>query len=191
MNWLRRHFVQCMVAGLVALLPLIGLVIAIAYLESQIANSWMREQGFYFFGMGIIVSLVAVYLVGLAVTTFIGNWLWSLIDRLIDRLPILGNLYQTLKQILGYGQGPNAFFRRVVYIQARDVAGEEIALVTKEPHPEDLEQKLTVFVPNVPAPTTGRMILIAVSQTRAAGITVNEAMKLLVSIGAGFGDEKK
>ena len=56
-----------------------------------------------------------------------------------------------LKQILGYGEGPDAVFRRVVLIPSRDLDGDEIGLVTNE----EMEQgtsRIVVFVPSAPTP---------------------------------------
>ncbi|HMO14375.1 MAG TPA: DUF502 domain-containing protein [Pirellulaceae bacterium] len=188
-NIIRRHFLKCMVAGFVALLPLIGVVAFVAYLETYIANSWLKESGFYFFGMGIIAAALIIYFVGLMTTTIAGRWLWRIFDRLMDKLPFLGALYQTLKQVMGYGQGPNAFFRRVVFVRSGHNQHEELGLVTRDVMQDDCEQLLTVFVPSVPNPTSGRMIYVKAEHTRRTDLPVGEAMKLLVTIGTGFGDE--
>lgn len=182
MRSVRQHVSRCAIAGIVALLPIGGLLLTIAYLESQIASVWPRDRVFYFFGFGLLLSFVAVYLIGLLVSTFIGRWAWRSVDRLLDRLPLLGGLYQTLKQVLGYGEGPDAVFRRVVLIPSRDLDGHEIGLVTNEV-PGERGVQLTVFVPSAPTPTTGRLVLVDESTVRPVGMKVNEAMKTLVSLG--------
>jgi uncharacterized membrane protein len=98
-------------------------------------------------------------------------------------LPLLGPLYQTLKQILGYGEGPDAVFRRVVLIAAPDLGGDEIGLVTSEAASGGSGSLLTVFVPSAPTPTTGRLILVDARQVRPVAMSVNEALKTLVSLG--------
>lgn len=191
MRFLQQHITKCVVAGIVALLPIVGIVLGVVYFEMQLSSSWLQDQGFYFFGMGILIAAVTIYLVGFAVSTFIGRFVWHMVDRLLNRLPILGNLYQTLKQLLGYGEGPNAFFQRVVFVRTRDFDGEELGLVTREATAGDAQGRLSVFVPYAPTPTLGRLIFVESSKVRPADMTVNEAMKGLVSIGAGFGDEEE
>ena len=183
MPFIRQHFTRCLVAGIVALLPVGGLVLTVVYLESQIANVWVKDQGFYFFGCGLLLVAVGVYLIGLLVSTFLGRWLWKSVDRLLNKLPLLGGLYQTLKQILGYGEGPEAVFRRVVLIPSRDLDGDEIGLVTNEMHQQGAGQQLTVFVPSAPTPTTGRLVLIDANKVRPIKMSVNDALKTLVSVG--------
>ena len=192
MRLIRNHLSRCFVGGIVALLPLVSLVLTIVYLESQLGVSFLRESGYYFFGLGLIIAAVLVYLVGLVVTNFIGRWIWNFVDRLIDRLPILGNLYQTFKQILGYGEGPSALFQRVVFVPARDTQGVAIGLVTNEKPFESDESKsnlIAVFLPTAPSPAGGRLIFVERDLVHDAKISVNEALKSLVSIGTVFGDQ--
>ena len=177
MQTIRQHISRCFVAGTVALLPIGGLVLTVVYVESQIAGSWLKDQGFYFFGCGVILAAAIIYLIGLVVSTFLGRWLWNSVDRLIDQMPLLGGLYQTLKQMLGYGEGPNAVFRRVVLVPSRDLNGDEIGLVTNEACHTSAGKQITVFVPCAPAPTTGRMILVDADKVQPIKMSVNEAMQ--------------
>ena len=184
MDKLKQHFIRCAVAGVVALLPVLGLVLLIAQLETWISNSGLRRQGYYFFGQGILAALTVVYLVGLATTTLIGNWLWRFFDHTIDRMPLLGAIYRSMKQILGCGDGPDTIFKRVVYLDATQPNIEEIGLVTREANPADPESRLTVFLPLAPIPSNGRLVFVHSHQVRGADMSVNEALKLFVSLGA-------
>ncbi len=139
MQALQRHLFKCMVAGVAALLPILGTVLMILYLENQLAGSWLKDQGFYCFGMGIVLALVIVYTVGLIFSTFLGRWLWGQVDMLVMHLPLLGKLYQTFKQLLGYGDGPDAMFKRVVMVPCEDIAGEQVGFITAEISTEDDE----------------------------------------------------
>src|SRR5688572_28294763 len=118
MNGPTRHLTRCLVAGVVALLPLGGAALAIAWLEGAIASSWKAKVAWYFPGLGLILALLAVYLVGLFVTTFAGRWLWRTTDRLLERTPLLGTLYQSLKEVLGYDSTRERFFHGVVAVRA-------------------------------------------------------------------------
>ena len=184
MKSVKRHVTQCGLAGVVALMPLAGLVMTVVYLESQISSSWLRDQWFYFWGCGLLTTAIVVYTIGLAISTFLGRWLWNLIDRMLDQMPLLGRLYQTLKQIVGYGEGPDAMFRRVVMIPSVNHAGDEIGLVTNETQVDATLTQLTVFVPNAPTPTNGRLVVVDATKVRASPLSVHEALKTLVSAGA-------
>jgi uncharacterized membrane protein len=180
---IRNHLIKSFIAGIVALLPIGGLVLTVGYFENQVAGVWLKKQGFYFFGLGLLLATVAVYLVGLMVTTFVGRWLWDVIDRLLHRLPVLGNLYATLKQILGYGDGPGGMFQRVVLVPVGNEDRYELGLVTGEPSSATQDQ-LVVFVPSAPTPTSGRLIFIEPRLVKPSSLTPSQAMQKLVSLGA-------
>ncbi len=178
-----RHFTTSLLAGLVAILPIGGLIITIAYLESSISGAGLTSLPFYFPGLGILLVLLLIYLVGLVLTTFAGKWLWQRIDRLLHRLPALGSLYATLKQILGYGQGEDAMFQRCVLVPAANDGALEFGLVTNSVTLADGSSQLAVFVPGSPNPTSGRLILIEEARTRAIELPVSDALRTLVAAG--------
>jgi uncharacterized membrane protein len=180
---IRNHVVTAFIAGIVAMLPVAGLAITIVYFENQVAGSWLKNQGFYFFGLGLLIFIVLVYLIGLTVSTFVGRWIWRRVDLLLDRLPVLGSLYQTLKQILGYGEGPKGIFQRVVLVAMESRDRYEIGLVTREAS-EETQGRIVVFVPNAPTPTSGRLVYIEPELTQPSSLTASQAMQLLVSLGS-------
>ncbi|MHC4779731.1 MAG: DUF502 domain-containing protein [Planctomycetota bacterium] len=183
MDKISRHLTRCFLAGIVALLPIGGTVLSVAYVESTLAESTLKTLPFYFPGLGILAAVVLIYLIGLAVSTFVGKWAWARVDALLDRLPALGRLYQTLKQILGYGEGRDAVFLGVVLVPGRDGVGEELGLLTNEVVAEGGAKKCVVFVPGAPSPTAGRMLIINDDLVRRLDMPVNEALKALLSVG--------
>jgi uncharacterized membrane protein len=102
---------------------------------------------------------------------------------MLNNLPALGRLYQTLKQILGYGEGKDGMFHEVVLVPSRDIDAVEIGLVTNQMIDERGESKLIVFVPSAPNPTNGRMLVIESSLVHRINVPVSEALKALVSVG--------
>ena len=183
MKTLIRHVSKCLLAGIVALLPIAGLVLTIGYLESTISGAGLTALPFYFPGLGLLLAVTILYLVGLVLTTFIGKWLWGRIDRLLDNLPLLGPLYGSLKQILGYGEGRDAVFQETVLVPAPGGAGHEYGLVTNRVQTGDGQERLVVFIPGSPNPTTGRLQLYASEQVQPVDMSVNEVMRALVAVG--------
>lgn len=183
MTFITQHITRCLLAGIVALLPIGGFVITVVYLESTISGSWLAKQVWYFPGLGLITSTAGIYLIGLTVSTFVGRWLWSLVDRLLDRLPMLGRLYQTLKQIVGYGEGKDAIFQQVVLVPNGNNEGHELGLVTNELIGDAGTRQLVIFVPDAPNPTAGRLVVIDAAAVRPIAMPVSDAMKMLLSVG--------
>jgi uncharacterized membrane protein len=183
MNSISRHFTKNILAGVVAILPIGGLILTIGYLETSISSAGLTRLPFYFPGLGILLVLVLIYLVGLILTTFIGKWLWNLIDKLLNNLPALGKLYQTLKQILGYGEGEDAIFQQTVLVPAQGGSGLEIGLVTNRIKLPDGSENLVIFIPGSPNPTSGRLIISKPEMVTLTKIPVNSAFKILVAAG--------
>jgi len=181
MQRLTRHLTRSLLAGLVALLPLGGFAFTVIYLEKSLAASWMAAQRWYFPGLGLLAAAVALYVVGLTVTTVVGRWAWNRIDALLDSVPALGSLYQTFKQILGYGTSKDAVFQSVVMIPAE--SGSEIGLVTNEINTPGEPKRYVVFVPESPNPTAGRLLLIEASRVVPIPASVSDTMKTLISAG--------
>ena len=184
MNAISRHVSRCFFAGIVSLLPIGGLVLTVVFAETSIANSWLKDQNFYFPGLGLLAVAATTYAIGLIVSTFVGRWVWSRIDRLFSNLPALGQLYQTLKQILGCGEGSDALFQMVVLVPSREGGGHEIGLVTGDvPAGEEGVKRQIIFVPAAPNPTVGRLVVMDAAKTRPLDVPVNEALKALISVG--------
>ncbi|MFY9342669.1 MAG: DUF502 domain-containing protein [Planctomycetota bacterium] len=176
-----RHVTRCLCAGIVALLPMGGAVLTVVWLEGALAESWGNKVSWYFPGLGLLLALLAVYLVGFVVTTFVGRWLWGLADRLLESLPGLGTLYQSLKEVLGYDSGRERFFRGVVAVRADD--GWEIGFVTGEAAGPDGKPHTLVFVPSAPNPTNGKLLLVEPARLQHLDVRTTDALRSLVSMG--------
>lgn len=183
MQSIKRHIAKCLVAGLVALLPLGGLVMTVYYFENQVAGVWLKDQGFYFFGLGLVLAIITLYLIGLIVSSLVGGWLFQRFDGMLDHMPVLGTLYQTLKQLVGYGDGPQGLFKRVVWVSRDDSSRFELGLVTMESDPTT-GGRVAVFVPAGPTPTHGLLLYLDGNRLIPTTMSVNEALQILVSLGS-------
>ena len=105
------------------------------------------------------------------------------VDRLLNRLPALGKLYGSLKQILGYGEGEQAVFQKTVLVPAQGGTGEELGLVTNTLTLKNGEKRWTVFIPGSPNPTSGRLIIVHPDQVELTSIPVNSVFKTLIAAG--------
>mgnify|MGYP002784881890 CR=1 FL=1 len=174
------HLGRCLVAGLVALLPLGGAVAGLWWLEDTLSGSWRKVIGFYVPGLGLLLALVVAYLVGLFVTTVVGRWLWRRADRVLEGVPLLGAFYQSLKEVLGYDSGRTRFFRAVVLVPSD--GGHELGFVTGELDTA-VGPRVLVFVPGAPNPTNGRLVVAEAGQLVATDLPPAAALRGLVSMG--------
>jgi uncharacterized membrane protein len=179
---LKGHFTKCLLGGLVAALPVGGLILMLCLLDGQL-HVLLQDTPLDFPGVGLLVGVVGLYVIGLTVTTFVGRWLWRIADRLLASAPGLGVLYQTLKQITGYGNGKDALFRQVVLVRSEFKGTLELGLVTEDYRPAGEEPRLFVFVPGSPNPAAGRLVLVKREDCVATEIPIDVALKALFSTG--------
>ncbi len=180
MERLQKHFVVCLITGLVAILPIGGTILLIVFAERSLSP--LVPARFYFPGEGLLLVIAVIYLLGLTLTSVIGHWLWNALDAGLTRLPGLGMLYRTLKQILGLDAGEGALFQRVVLVPDDSTGSVEIGLVTASDGQGDTTQ-LVVFVPNSPNPSQGRLLRIAASRVTSTDWSIDKALKALFSLG--------
>ena len=110
-----------------------------------------------------------------------GAFTWGVLDRLLENLPLLGTLYQSLKEVLGYDSARERFFQGVVAVKADE--GYEIGFVTGQSAGPDGTPHTLVFVPSAPNPTNGKLLLVEPSQLKKLDVRTADALRALVSMG--------
>lgn len=144
--------------------------------------------GFSIPGLGIIISAAVLILTGYLVIRFADRKLVEWGEKWLARIPLVRSIYSASKQVTEtiLNSDKNAF--RDVYLIEYPRKGiwtfcfqtgegvEEANTYTKE----DL---LTVFVPTTPNPTSGFIMLIPRHQAKKMDIDVEDALKLIVSLG--------
>jgi uncharacterized membrane protein len=178
-----KHFVKNFIAGMIAMLPIASMLITMAFLERSLALSGIIDLEFYFPGLGIVLAVVALYLIGLLATSFIGKFVWNGIDHIFERIPAIGQIYKAVKEILGYDTGDEPVFRAVVLYKNTATDSEEIGLVTKEYQDEEGCRKSFVYVPNSPTPTSGQLVIIDSDKLKKIDMTPNDALKMILAVG--------
>jgi len=177
---LQNHFVVCLITGLVTILPIGGTILIIVFAERWLSP--LVPARFYIPGEGLLLVILLLYLLGLTLTSVVGRWLWNALDAGLTRMPGLGMLYRTLKQILGFDAGEGALFQRVVLVPDESTGGVEIGLVTATIGDAEAKQ-LIVFVPYSPNPSQGRLLRIAAGRVTPTEWSVDKALKALFSLG--------
>src|SRR5262245_26088263 len=66
-----------------------------------IPQDWRPEStyGFHFYGLGVVVTLVIVFLTGVFATNFFGARLVHLWHDILHRIPVVRSIYSSVKQI--------------------------------------------------------------------------------------------
>ena len=175
-------------AGLFAAAPIaltvyfIGLIFRL--LDKPTAN-FLRRYEIEIPGLGIIISIIMVFLLGIITTNVIGKRLFSWGEKFLATLPIVNPIYNTIKQITSAFSGTsNRAFRKVVYIEYPRKGLWTISFVTAESTNPDGYQFYHLFVPTTPNPTSGFYLIIPKTDAIESNLNVEEGLKTVISGGA-------
>src|SRR5512143_59628 len=184
----RRVFV----AGLLVLLPTVVaayvLWIVFGYLdgilEPIVARTFHRKIP----GVGFFALVTVVFLIGLFASNLLGARVVRLVSGWLERIPLYSPLYRAMRDISQVFLGDRASaFRRVALLEwprpglwAVVFVMSEVSGAAGAALGEDL---VTVFLPTTPNPTTGFVQLVRRDQLVPVDMSVEQALKLVISGG--------
>lgn len=139
-------------------------------------------------GLGFLLTFIVVLITGILATNFFGKHIMHWTDKLLKRIPFVGSLYSTIKQVVStIVSSEGKSFRKVLLIEYPRKGLWSIAFLTNSSNERfnrlTHERMLTVFVPTTPNPTSGFLIIVPESQAKEVHMTVEEAFKIIVSLG--------
>jgi uncharacterized membrane protein len=136
----------------------------------------------------LCVFLLVLYLLGRFLAAGVGRFFWMQIERIINRLPLIRNVYSSVKQVTDFlFSERETEYTRVVAIEYPRKGIWTIAMVTGESLPDIRcaanEPVLSVLVPTSPMPFTGFTVTVRKSETIDLNITIDQAFQFIVSCG--------
>lgn len=146
------------------------------------------DQRWHLEATGLVVAIVLIYLAGALLGGFVGRKLYARIEGVIARIPGFKQIYPHVKQMveLVLGDTPKAF-QRVVMVQFPRPGSWVIAFVTgpafKEMAEDPKSPSLSVFIPSTPTPFTGYTIMVPASEVIDVPITIDQALRYLITGG--------
>ena len=139
-------------------------------------------------GLGAILTVAIVLVTGLLATNFFGKQLITLWENLLNRVPVVKSIYAGVKQVSDtlFSDSGNAF-RHAVLVQFPHSGAWTIAFITGQPGGEVAIQlrgeHVSVYVPTTPNPTSGYFLLIPKEDVITLEMSVDEALKYIISMG--------
>jgi uncharacterized membrane protein len=150
----------------------------------------LQEARFSIKVLGVVLAVVLVYIVGLIVGNLIGRTLWKLGENALFRIPLIRAIYPAVKQVTDFvlsDKKSQFTASRVVAVEPHANGIWSIGLVTG-PGVRALGQPagkemLTVFVPSSPTAFSGYVLVVPREVVVDLPLTVEQAMRILVSGG--------
>ncbi len=184
------HIKKYVFRGLLAVVPLFLTYLAIKLLYTAIDQRAVglvdQFLGFNFPGLGILLVLVALYILGLLASNVVGKKLFGLLGRITNHIPLIKTTYKVGQQLGATLSLPEKqVFKKAVLVEYLKPGMWTIGFVTGEvtDRKSHDERLLKVYIPTPPNPTSGTLVVVRETQIRDPGWTIDEALKAVLSGG--------
>lgn len=185
-----RKLNQIFFKGLILVLP-VTLTFYLLYWASIKIESVFKSfllfilgKELYIPGLGILVTFIFIFLVGLLVNNFITGRIIKWVTGLLERVPLIKVIYSPLKDLMGLIPGGSSSKdkpQRVVLVPMPGMGVEALGFVTRE-ELEELPGRdlISVYIP-MSYMLGGITVLIEREKVKKVDMKVEEALKLSVT----------
>jgi len=187
-----RHLRTRMAQGFVAFVPVVVtiLVLRFAFLVTTgillpfIDPALADWPWFWRALLSLGVLLVGIYVLGEIAARTVGRRFLGYGEAILLRVPFVKVVYRASKQVVEAFQRPSArAFKSVVFLEFPRPGMRAVGFVTSTVTRPDGSVWRTVFVPTTPNPTTGFLQMVAASELEETGMSVEEGIKMIMSLG--------
>ena len=200
LRWARNRFFT----GVIVAIPIAATFLAVSWVVSKIDANVFRiiparlnpetYLGFAVPGLGLVISVILLFLLGIIASNFIGKSLIKSGENLLARVPVVSPIYNSLKQIVQtVAAQKDRAFRDVCLIEypKKDVwaIGFVTADLSGEPAKALGDDMVCVFVPTTPNPTSGFLLFVQKDNIQILDMTPEEGAKMIISGGMVSGSE--
>jgi uncharacterized membrane protein len=140
-------------------------------------------------GVGLLFAILMLTLLGFLTASLVGRSVVGFGESLLDRMPVVRNLYRGLKQIFQTALSQSSrSFQQVGLIEYPRKGVWRVGFIATQAKgevPERLadEDLMALFVPNTPNVTAGFLVYVPRRDVVILDMTVEEAAKMIISAG--------
>ncbi|RKX72253.1 hypothetical protein DRP43_01200 [candidate division TA06 bacterium] len=188
-------FKQNIISGFVAILPLAVTILITYFIYTKFTtiftNILYQFPLFKLFPpvlitvLGLIVLFLILYLIGFFTNTFLGRWITNLFDKIFMKAPLVNTIYNSARSLSETLFKKKTSFKEAVLVQFPRNGGYTIGFVTTVVDWLNIGEgkRLSIFIPTTPNPTSGFFLIVKESEVMYLDISVEWALKIIVSGG--------
>jgi len=191
-------FRRSIIAGLLVWVPLGVTVFVISFLvgimDKTLVLIPVQYQpdtllGFHIPGLGVVLSILVVFVTGVIFANLFGRQLVSIAEYLLSRIPLVRSIYAGVKQLMEtvFVSGGQSF-RKVLLLEYPRKGLWTLAFQTGtdvgEAQLKTGNDVINVYVPTTPNPTSGFFIMVPKNDVVELDMSVDDGLKMLISMGA-------
>jgi uncharacterized membrane protein len=159
---------------------------AIIVYERYVNDMWLQRS--FVVPIFLCLFVLVLYLLGRFLAAGFGRFFWTQAERVINRVPLVRNVYSSVKQVTDFLiTDPDIQYTRVVAIEYPRKGIWTVAFVTSESMKNirevAAEPVMAVLVPTSPMPFTGFTVTVKKSETIDLDITLDQAFQYIISCG--------
>lgn len=143
--------------------------------------------GFPLPGIGLVFTLIVLFLTGLLVTNLIGRRLIVWGEDLVNRIPVVRTVYGGVKSFAESVLSQSNSFRKVVMVEYPRAGAWSIGFLTAEDVPEVSEKMgephAAVYISSALNATAGYLVIVPRRQVVELNMSVDAAMKMIITCG--------
>jgi len=152
--------------------------------------------GFDIPGLGVVLSILIVFITGIFAANFFGRSMVSVWEYILSKIPLVRSVYSGAKQLAetmfsDSGQS----FRKVLLVEFPRPGLWSLAFLTGtdvgEAQRKTGHDVINIYVPTTPNPTGGYFVMIPREDAIELDMSVDEGLKMLMSMGAVVPDLEK
>jgi len=185
-----KRIIQNFIKGLLTIVPIILVVFVVfkifMFLDGLLGNylkPYLKED--YIPGIGLLFTFILITILGWLSTKFFTGTLFRVIDRLLERIPLIKTIYSVIKDTFYSFLGEKKSFSKVAIVTIPGTEVKTIGFITTE----DLEGFYTPLKDHVAVyvqqtfQIAGVTLLIPKDQVEVIDVKPEDAMKFILSGG--------
>lgn len=183
-----KKVLNTFLAGVSATLPL-GLTTFILYKLFMFVDSLTDDLianliGRKIVGLGFVSTVIIIFLIGAITKNILGKRMIHAMDNFFDKIPIAQTIYKAAREIMNtiFNKEKNSF-KQPVLVDFPSQGLKSVGFLTNDEVIVDGEERYLIFIPTTPNPTTGFLVCVRRTEVELLDISVDEAMKIIISLG--------
>ncbi len=189
-NFIKKYFVSGVLVVVPIILTYLVLRLLFNAVDSILQPVILHFLGINIPGLGIIATILLVFVVGLVTRNLLGSQLVELWDGIMEKMPVIRPIYSASKQLLEAMTSTGAgSFKEVVLIEHPRQGLYALGFIAQRTRMQTggvSKEMVTVFIPSTPTPMSGTVVIVPVEDVTWLDMTVEAGLSYVVSGGVAL-----
>lgn len=172
--------------GILSIIPLLIVIQVVYWVQefsvelfkvlTQITDSTYRTT------IVIVISIIILIFFGYSTEKFGKSYFLSIVEKILDKIPAIRTIYSVSKKVTDIFTQNNGNSKKEVVLVEYPKDNIWVPAYVLNKH----DGVLVLFIPTSPNPTSGYTVLIEENRVEKTTLSIEEASKFIISMGADF-----